>query len=228
MTDHPTYSSYPVVLNQLNTLNCVLIGGGTIAERKLRDLLHANANPTIISPTLTPRAEGWRNKHQLTHHARPYKTGDLKDAFLVIAASNNPDVNNAAAQEAHARGILINVVTNATNGNFYTTATIRRDDLLLSVSTSGQSPLLSRNIKQELEQHFGNDYAILSRIFKTFREDLKRLSPEARDCFYRTLSDKTQRQRLQNAPQEVNNAYVRSLITHLQTRTEQHIPQGVS
>lgn len=132
-----TKSSYPVVLTHLAAARCVVVGGGVVAERKAAGLLDAGAHPTVISPTLTPALTEWQQTSCITHVPRLFATGDLAGAALVIAATDDAAVNAAVAAEGHRIGALVNVAGDSAAGSFHTVGTVRRGDLLLTVSTGG-------------------------------------------------------------------------------------------
>jgi siroheme synthase-like protein len=152
-------SSYPIVLTNLSAARCVVIGGGAVAERKVRQLLDAGARPTVISPTLSPALAAWREAGLLTHACRAYQEGDLAGAALAIAAANDADANQGVAAEARRLGILANIADAPEAGSFHTVATVRRGDLLITVSTGGASPALAAQLRQELAERYGPEYA---------------------------------------------------------------------
>jgi precorrin-2 dehydrogenase/sirohydrochlorin ferrochelatase len=156
-------SSYPIVLTDLSMARCVVIGGGAVAERKARQLIEAGARPTVISPAISEALAGWREAGQLEHIARAYAEGDLAGAALVIAATDDAAVNGLAAAEARRLGVLANIADDPGAGSFHTVATVRRGDLLISVSTGGASPGLAARLRRELEERYGPEYAELTR-----------------------------------------------------------------
>jgi siroheme synthase-like protein len=152
-------STYPLVLTNLSTARCVVVGGGTVAERKVRQLLDAGARPTVISPTLSAALAAWHAAGQIAHIARLYREGDLAGAALAFAATNDAAANQRVAAEARERGILANVADAPEAGSFHTVATLRRGDLLITVSTGGASPALAAQIRSELAERYGPEYA---------------------------------------------------------------------
>lgn len=159
-------SAYPLVLTNIEAVRCVVVGGGAVAERKVRDLLEGGARPVVVSPTLTPQLESWRESGRILHIDRSFEAPDVADAFLVVAATNDPHVNAAVA--ASCRG-LVNVADDPDRGNFHTVATVRRGDLLLTVSTGGSSPALAAHIRRELAERYGESYARLTQVLRTVR-----------------------------------------------------------
>lgn len=152
-------TSYPILLTQLDQTRCVVVGGGAVAERKIAALLDSAALVTVISPDLTTHLHAWVDAGRLEHIGRRYVSGDLDDAGLVIAATNDPAVNDEVAQAARRIGILVNVVDNPSAGNFHTVATTRQGDILVTVSTGGESPVLAALLRRRIEEVIGPEYA---------------------------------------------------------------------
>jgi precorrin-2 dehydrogenase / sirohydrochlorin ferrochelatase len=165
---HDTHG-YPIVLRQLRGASCCVVGGGAVAERKAGDLITGGAQPIVISPSLTPQLAAWAAQGLITHIARAYQPGDLARAFLVIAATDAPQTNAQVAEEGRAAGALVNVADSPDDGNFHTVATVRRGDLLLTVSTSGASPTVAARIRGELAAAYGEEYGDLLRLLRSVR-----------------------------------------------------------
>lgn len=168
---------YPVGLRGLEKVRCVVVGGGEVAARKVIELVRGGACPVVISPALAVELEQLYQQHQLEHIARLYEPGDLERAWLVIAATNDRAANAAIAAEATQRGILVNIADQPSEGNFHTLATVRRGDLLLAVSTSGGSPALAAFLRRDLEQRYGEEYAHLATLLKSWRNGPLRTLP---------------------------------------------------
>lgn len=148
----PVSSYYPAFLN-LKGKKCIVIGGGKIAERKALSLLRAGAELTVISPELTAGLKKEKAKKRIKHIARRYQRGDLKNAFLVIAATDSHEINKRASVDAPE---LINVVDTPGLCNFIVPSVVRRGPLTIAISTSGVSPAISKKIREELEKLYGS------------------------------------------------------------------------
>ena len=214
-TPVPAPSGYPIVLTDLSGVGCTVIGGGSVAERKVEGLIAAGARPRVVSPTLTPKLRAWRDQGKLEHHPRRYRRGDLAGSLLTIAASSDADTNREVAAEADRLGALVNVVTASGEGSFHTPATVRRGELLLSVSTAGANPSLAAHIRRDLEDRYGPKYAHLVALGKTLRDDLKRLSREARCHFWRELTDSPDMADLDSDDLTTARAHARGLLLGL-------------
>jgi precorrin-2 dehydrogenase/sirohydrochlorin ferrochelatase len=149
---------FPAFL-KLEDRQVIIIGGGTLAESKLSTLLEAGARVRLISPRLNPALIAQVRTHHLDWWPKLYEPGDLAGAFLVIAATSNPEVNAAVFREAEARSILCNAVDDTDNCHFYYGSIIQRGDLQIAISTNGKSPALAQRLRKELEEQFGPEYA---------------------------------------------------------------------
>jgi len=154
-TTHRYPPVYPVSLVHLDQVHSIIVGGGPVAERKAKELLVCNARITLISPTLTPTLEVLVQEGAIEHLPRPYRAGDLKDAFLVIAASDNSSVNEAVWQEAINRKILINAADDPAHCNVLMPAVIRQGPLAIAISTGGRSPALAARLRREIAALIG-------------------------------------------------------------------------
>ncbi|HEY3384667.1 MAG TPA: siroheme synthase CysG [Vicinamibacterales bacterium] len=137
----------------------VVIGGGTIAERKVESLIGAGARVTVVSPEVTDRVDRWSAAGQLTLERRGYRNGDLHGARLAYATASDPQVNRAVQAEARELGIWFNAVDDPELCDFISPAVVRRGDLTIAISTNGRSPALARYIREEIEARFGPAYA---------------------------------------------------------------------
>ena len=182
--------SYPINLVRLEERRCVVVGGGDVARRKIESLLDGGARQVVvISPCLGDGLAQLRRRGRIQHLARDYRPGDLKGAFLVIATTNDPEVNEAVSQEAEAEGILVNVADHPDHCNFIVPSTLRRGDLIIGVSTGGQSPALAANVRRELEQAFGPEYAAFLELAGNLRGRVARELPKgARARFWYDLA----------------------------------------
>lgn len=148
---------YPIWLD-LSGKRCVVVGGGSVAERKIAALLNSNAYVIVISPVITPAISEWIDKGQLEGILEGYDSQYSMDAFLVIAATSSTKVNEQVYEDAVARGQLINRVDCPEQSNFIVPAVIRRGKLTMAVSTSGASPSLAGEVRHKLEQEYGHEY----------------------------------------------------------------------
>ena len=170
----PVY--YPLFLN-LSKKRAVVIGGGKVAERKIFPLLRTGAHITVISPEITKKIGSAKQKKTIRHIARQYRSGDIKDAFLVIAATDSPVFNGQVSRDAPC---LVNVVDTPHLCNFIVPSTMIRGPLNIAVSTSGISPALSRLIRKELEKAYGCEFSQYLQLLRKIRQDAMEMIPDKR------------------------------------------------
>lgn len=148
---------YPMMLDICDK-SIVVIGGGSVAERKVISLIEYGAKVTVISPNVTETLEKLQREIKINIIKRNYRYGDIKGNFLTYAATDNPKVNEACLMEAREAKVLINVVDQPNMCSFSVPASVKRGDLTITISTNGKSPMLSRKIRKELENIFGDEY----------------------------------------------------------------------
>ncbi len=162
---------YPLFLEITDT-HCLVIGGGAVAERKALGLLNAGAVVTVISPLVTEKISELVDNKKVRLLRRRFKSGDLKGAGLVIAASSDRAVNEEVRREARALKIPVNVVDDPAGSSFIVPSTVRRGELLIAISTAGGSPALAKRTRLEIENIIGEEYAPFLEIMAALREKL--------------------------------------------------------
>ena len=160
---------FPVCL-KIAGRQCLVIGGGRVGERKVQGLLAHGALVKVISPELSEPLSALLQAGMIDWLPRLYQEGDLAGAFLVIAATDDPAVQERIHAEAEERNILLNVADVPKWCNFILPATARRGDLSISVSTAGKSPALASSLRQALEVQFGPEYGVLVDILGALRD----------------------------------------------------------
>ncbi len=166
-----------------------MIGGGRVAERKVRRLLECGARVSVLSPAMAPGLKAMAEKGKITFKDRKVNLRDLDGAYMVIAATTDRSMNAAVSSYCRKKNILINVVDSPEECNFILPSIIRRGDLTISISTGGISPALSKKIRQDLEKRFGAGYAGYLRIMKKIRpQALKKIkNSRSRKAFFRKM-----------------------------------------
>lgn len=150
-------SLFPMFL-KLPGRRVVVVGGGEIAAGKIAGLLQAEAKVRIISPALNPALAALVRENKIEWAVKEFAAADLDGAFLVIAATSIPSVNEAVYRAADLRGILCNAVDDIANCHFYYGSVVQRGDLQIAISTNGKSPALAQRLRRELEAQFGPEY----------------------------------------------------------------------
>lgn len=169
---------YPINLISLEQRRTVVVGGGSVAARKVAGLLAAGATVTVISPALSPELTHLAEQNQITVVERAYREGDLAGAWLVIAATDDPRVNAQLWQEAERRGCLVNVVDDPAHCNFIVPAVLRRGEMVMTISTGGASPALARRLRERLDSLIGPEYGDLAALLAELRLHLQARFPD--------------------------------------------------
>ncbi len=164
---------FPLFL-KLSGRRALVVGGGAIATQRAGQLLRARALVTVIAPEVGAEIEAWAREGTLELVRRPFQPGDVSEAFfVVIAATSDPAVQVAVAEEAERHGALLNVVDNPALSNFYTPAVVERGDLAIAIGTGGQSPFLAGRLRAWLDEAIPENAADLTEALALLRPKLK-------------------------------------------------------
>jgi siroheme synthase-like protein len=150
----------------------LVVGGGEIAWRKAQDLLAAKATVTVVAPQVCAELIALAAAGTVRLHQRPYRSGDIGRAFVVIAATDDTTVNTQVFNDATACNALVNVVDVPPLCNFYVPATVKRGDLTIAISTDGQCPALASILREEMQANYGPEYADLVTRFGESRRSM--------------------------------------------------------
>ena len=171
---------YPINLD-LTGQACLVLGGGSVAERKVRRLLDEGAVVTVIAPALTPALQILVEEHQLSWQRRTYQPGDETTFFLIICATDDEAVSQAVSAAAKAQGKLLNVCDVPDLCNFTLPSIVRQGDLQLTISTNGKAPAFSSWLRKHLEQHFDERYGLWMAELAAIRKEGQALLATSRD-----------------------------------------------
>lgn len=199
---------YPAYLD-LRGHPCIVIGGGAIAERKVATLLEAGARVTVVSPSLTPQLQALAETHEIVHHPRAYRRGDLTDAWLAYAATNDDGVHAEIAAEAAEARVFLNVVDRPRLCSFIVPAIVTRGAVAVAVSTGGASPALAKRLAHEIDADLGDEWGVAARILAALRARLASADLAARARVFTALADRP----LLAALREHDAARVDALLT---------------
>lgn len=164
---------YPIFVDVSNR-KCVVVGGGQVAERRVKSLLDCGALVKVVSPKLSKNLELLAEKKLIETVKQDFRPGDLEGTLLAIAASNQAEVNKKVVDEARRTGVLVDSSTEPAEGNFILPSVVRSGDLAIAISTSGGSPSLARMIREELEQSLGPEHATLIKLISEVRTEFRR------------------------------------------------------
>lgn len=162
---------------QLKNKKAVVLGGGTVAERKVRFLLNAEADVTVISPDLMEGLLSWKDQFhyiEMSVNETDFDHSRFTEAFILVAATSDPYLNGRAADSLANHVPLINSVDHQEKSSFFFPALVERGDLKIGISTSGASPVLAKTIKEEIENLYGHEYAARLERLRAEREKVKR------------------------------------------------------
>jgi precorrin-2 dehydrogenase/sirohydrochlorin ferrochelatase len=149
---------FPMFL-KLEGKRCLVVGAGKVGEPKIGGLIDTGARIDVVALEASEAVREWARDQKITLELRAFTPEDLQGAFLAVVASASRGLNEFVYRQAQSRGILCNVVDVPDLCDFYYPAVVRRGDLQIAISTSGQSPSLAQRIRQQLERQFGPGYA---------------------------------------------------------------------
>jgi len=163
---------YPINLN-LEGRKCLVVGGGDVAERKVRTLLSFGAVVTVVSPEIKKSLAAYVRSGKVRHIERGYQKNDLKGAFVVIAATNDPSVNALVARHAASQNTLVNVVDVPKLCNFIVPSVVRRGSLTIGISTGGQSPMFAQMWRKKCEKCLTPAHTAFLRMLGSIRKEVR-------------------------------------------------------
>ena len=160
MSDYPLFA-------KLNQRPVLLVGAGHVAERKAEALLKAGAKLHVVAQQLSPQMVAWQQQDLLHYLGSEFQAEQLAPVFLVVAATDDAELNRRVFQAAETAGKFCNSVDDLANCSFTVPAVIDRHPLKIAVSSSGSAPVLARLWRQKIEtllpQHTGRTAALAGR-----------------------------------------------------------------
>lgn len=175
-TDTPYY---PLLLD-ISKKPCLVVGGGPVAERKVRMLLKFGARVLLVSPKVKKGLLDLAEKGSITVAEREYRENDLEGACLVFAATDAEEINRRIKAEAGARNIPVNVVDNPLLCDFIVPSIVKKGPIIVAISTSGGLPSLSKKLRQSIAKEITHDYIKYARILAKVRKLLIDTEPDKR------------------------------------------------
>jgi len=167
---------------KLSGRRCLVIGGGDIGLEKVEGLLACDGDVTLIAPTAHPALEEMAAEGSIKWEKRPYAgAADLEGIFMVIAATDDSEVNIGVFDDAEKRAMLVNIVDVPPLCNFILPAIVRTGPLAIAISTAGASPALAKRMKRQVAALFGEEYARLAVILNDARGWAKGTLPTYQD-----------------------------------------------
>ncbi len=158
----------------------VVVGAGEVGRRKIQDLLAAGADVSVVALRACEGVQSLAAQGQIRLALRPYLPGDLRGAFLVVAATSDEELNATVAKDAQAANVLVNVVDRPALCTFTVPATVHRGDLTIAVATEGRCPALAGILREELEHRYGPAYSKLVELFGALRSSMAAMGWDGR------------------------------------------------
>ena len=144
---------------KLEGKRCLVVGAGKVGGPKIGGLIETGACIRVIALQASETVQGWAQAGKISLELRAFDAEDLDGTFLIVVATASRVLNESIYREAQRRAVLCNVVDDPEYCDFYYPAVVRRGDLQIAISTSGQSPSLAQKLRQQLERQFGPGYA---------------------------------------------------------------------
>jgi precorrin-2 dehydrogenase / sirohydrochlorin ferrochelatase len=166
---------------RLSGRRCVVVGAGDVGLEKVEGLLACDADVTLVAPEAHPALQQLAHEGSIKWVARSYEERDLEGALIVIAATDDTDVNIRVFDDAERRAMLVNVVDVPPLCNFILPAIVRTGPLAIAISTAGASPALAKRMKREVSELFGEPYAMLAVLLNEVRGWAKATLPTYQD-----------------------------------------------
>ena len=179
---------YPVHLD-INNRSALVVGGGGVGTRKVRTLLDCGARVKVVSLETSEQLRDLAASGEIVLEERSYQSDDLSDMFLVIGATNDEKLNRQISSDADRLNTLCNIADRPEVCNFILPSIVHRDDLVITISTSGKSPALAKKLRKTLENQFGEEYGTLLRLMGAIRKKLlgQAHEPEAHKPLFEQL-----------------------------------------
>ncbi len=181
---------YPVFLSLRHRL-AVIIGGGDVAERKVRTLMRYQPDILVIAPEVTSGLAELEETCDLIVERRGYVRGDLANAAIVICATDDNEVNRAVFREAEERGCLVNVVDVPELCNFIVPSVVHRGPFQLAISTAGAAPAVAKRVRRRLQAEYGAEWEpyvlLLGRLRTLVMERVE--DPDERKRIFEAVAD---------------------------------------
>ncbi len=163
---------FPILID-LRKFSVVVIGGGEVATRKVKNLLEFDCSPVIIAPQVTKELEQIITEKKLTYIQRKYQKGDLQGFNLVFVATDDPQVDSEIVEESKKNCCIVNFADQPELCNFIVPSYIKRGDLTISISTQGKIPFLSKHIRECFENNFPPEFSQFVALAEILRNKLK-------------------------------------------------------
>ena len=151
----------------------LVVGGGSVATRKVRSIIESGAKVQVVSPVLSPKLTQWVSQKLISHESRNYSAGEAANYWLSVAATNDARVNAQVASDAKSADALVNVTDEPNLGNITFASIVDRAPLQIAISTGGHSPILARLVRARIAAFIPNSYGALAKLAGDYRQHIK-------------------------------------------------------
>ena len=172
--------NFPIFI-KLQDQHCLVVGGGVVATRKIKQLLIAGAKVFVVAPNIEPALEKLKESGDIRYFQQAYTEKCLEGKQLVIVATNDKQLNNQIAKRAKSQNILVNVVDDYDAGTFIMPSIINRNPVVIAISTSGIAPVLTKLLSIRIETLIPSNYGKLASLISRFRDSAKEKYPSTKD-----------------------------------------------
>jgi precorrin-2 dehydrogenase/sirohydrochlorin ferrochelatase len=187
-TPRQSLVGYPVNL-LVSGRRVVVVGAGRIAARKIGSLLQAGADVHVVAPEVGTEVREWADTGRLTLVERPFRDTDVEEAWLVVTATDVPEVNRAVFEAGESRRIFTNSADDPANCSFTLMSVVRRGDIVVSIGTNGRSPALATFLKEHVRDEMGPEYETLLELLSEAREEIRSTGRSSEDSDWRAAID---------------------------------------
>ena len=184
-------SLLPIFLKLANR-NCLLVGAGNVALDKIRTLLPTGLNLRVVAPHALPEIQQLARDRKLEWINRRFSPSDIDNNFLVIAATDAPEVNAAVYQGCVERNIPCNSVDDIPNCDFFFGSVVSRGNLQIAISTTGESPAVAQRLRREIDAQLPQDLGDWLENLGALRREVLALHPpsDARKALLHQLAER--------------------------------------
>ena len=171
-------AQYPIAL-ALHRRACLVVGGGRVAQQKVKTLIAYGGRVTVVSPAVTPVLRRLARRGIIRWRRRTFQPRDVAGQSLVYGATDDPRTQSAVFRAAQRRRVLVNIVDQPALCTFFAMAQVKRGDLTIAVTTGGRAPGVAKRARQDVERVIGLEYGTFLRLLERVRRVVRQRVPTA-------------------------------------------------